>query len=463
MRSSLHNGLLTALAVLFLSSCGLDIGGGSQRSGQRCFQPSDCAEGLTCNQRVCVPLLGNGGVNNELDASNNTPSNTDAGPSVDFNNRPDGGPIDMPPPIDTGTCEPGEVRCASPSVIQFCEADGLIVEELCPPDSVCEGGACIFIGPECIDEDGDGYGPGCRLGDFDCDPFNPNVSPGNPERCGNFVDDNCDGRFDEGCDPDGCCPGGCGPDAFCTSECFCQGFDPFFCEFQDQPCFNEGEFDNGFVCAAFGADGQARCWGLCSINVDEPNTTCPEPGSVCAFDAGDGQTGICMSPCGFDSTGVFRTCSAGLGCLNVDVEDGGDGICVPTNPNNQRGERCDLDYFFDCDEGLICVQGAQGGGRCREACRPFYWGPGGATDCDQGHCLAYAASIGVCTFDNGFFEGEQCGPPSSTCNEDAVGCFDLGDGNECVRLCRLEDGDDDCLTGSCTQFDMQQTEVGVCF
>lgn len=58
-------------------------------------------------------------------------------------------------------------------------ADGVVT----PPDA----------GP-CIDMDGDGH---CR--GLDCDDENPHVHPGAAEICGNGVDDNCDGRVDEGC------------------------------------------------------------------------------------------------------------------------------------------------------------------------------------------------------------------------------------------------------------------------
>ena len=44
------------------------------------------------------------------------------------------------------------------------------------------------------DQDGDGV-PWCN----DCDDTNPAVRPGSAEICGNGVDDNCDGRIDEGC------------------------------------------------------------------------------------------------------------------------------------------------------------------------------------------------------------------------------------------------------------------------
>lgn len=63
--------------------------------------------------------------------------------------------------------------------------------------------------PDCVDEDGDGYGTNedrrkCQFPELDCDDTNPNVHPNHPEIC--------DGIYN-GCDPNGIpdnfvCPGG---------------------------------------------------------------------------------------------------------------------------------------------------------------------------------------------------------------------------------------------------------------
>jgi hypothetical protein len=53
-------------------------------------------------------------------------------------------------------------------------------------------------GENCVDTDGDGYGPGCLNGE-DCVEDDPNINPGAGETC-DGVDENCDGMIDNGCE-----------------------------------------------------------------------------------------------------------------------------------------------------------------------------------------------------------------------------------------------------------------------
>jgi hypothetical protein len=92
-------------------------------------------------------------------------------------------------------------------------------------------------GVSCVDNDGDGYGVGCALGN-DCDDNNVNVNPGMSEVCGDGIDNNCVNGIDEGCgvecsvdldcddfvdcSVDSCSGGSC---VYDSSGCDCSGAD----------------------------------------------------------------------------------------------------------------------------------------------------------------------------------------------------------------------------------------------
>ncbi len=60
----------------------------------------------------------------------------------------------------------------------------------------------VEIKGPCIDNDGDGYGQFnsdyCTYSEIDCDDTDPYVNPGQKEIPGNGIDDNCNGKIDEG-------------------------------------------------------------------------------------------------------------------------------------------------------------------------------------------------------------------------------------------------------------------------
>jgi hypothetical protein len=73
--------------------------------------------------------------------------------------------------------------------------------EVCGGDLDCDG-----IARECPDEDMDGYPacpPGTQDGDCDCDDTTAEINPGIMEPCPSSVDLNCDGRAGSICDRDG--------------------------------------------------------------------------------------------------------------------------------------------------------------------------------------------------------------------------------------------------------------------
>jgi RHS repeat-associated protein len=64
----------------------------------------------------------------------------------------------------------------------------------------------ITVADSCVDNDGDGHfaiSPTCPKGD-DCNDNDAKVYPGAPEICGDFKDNNCNGKIDEECAENGC-------------------------------------------------------------------------------------------------------------------------------------------------------------------------------------------------------------------------------------------------------------------
>ncbi len=88
-------------------------------------------------------------------------------------------------------CDPG-LDCNDSDATIHPGADEICnqVDDDCDGDTD-EGDICA----SCVDEDKDGYGQNCQLGD-DCDDTNASVNPGADEIC-NQVDDDCDGDTDE--------------------------------------------------------------------------------------------------------------------------------------------------------------------------------------------------------------------------------------------------------------------------
>jgi hypothetical protein len=145
----------------FFKTCGDDGCGGSCGT---------CGAGSSCESFRCVTA--DGGVTDPIDAS---ATDTGEGPhDASGDSAPDPGPT-------------------SP---QDSDGDGILNNvDNCPE----------IFNPNQADADGDFLGDGCDPdldGDgadntVDCDPYRPEVRPGALERCGNGIDDNCNGSTDE--------------------------------------------------------------------------------------------------------------------------------------------------------------------------------------------------------------------------------------------------------------------------
>jgi hypothetical protein len=200
-------------------------------------------------------------------------------------------------------------------------------------DDDCLGGdrPCVRMGEgECIDMDGDGFGPGaCPKGSLDCNDDDANVNPDAMETC-NGIDDNCNEQIDECplrnqvCDGDRCVGGAGSP---------CRGADDCGDDFE---CFEElGQcrVARGRECADGGDCGPTAECILLDV-CDEDATRCYEgKGGECDVSCDCtgaflcGETGRCVE-CLRDANctdEVQDTCTGGGYCVEL-VGVGGDGV-----------------------------------------------------------------------------------------------------------------------------------------
>lgn len=288
---------------------------------------------------------------------------------------------------------------------------------------------------------GDPLPPGYVRNGRDCDDRDPQVHPDAPEQC-NRRDDNCNRRTDEGGVCDMCTPGSCPRGQLCVDGA-CAEAPADECRFQNQPCNPfRTDGDGQYACVSFQEDDDGLCFGVCEYNDPESDLTCPDPGSLCAFEIGDGQ-GFCLRECdAATNTGCFE----GQGCIAIRHGGG----CVPVG-NRGTGDDCDIDRgpFGQCEAGLICAEFGRDG-TCERLCNPAREAQGLPRVCsgDQA-CLSFSADFGVCTDSIEQPEGSDCrrfevGAP---CGDDVM-CLPIGRrDNSCQRICRLQVGDDDCING----------------
>jgi hypothetical protein len=98
-----------------------------------------------------------------------------------------------------GDCTTGMEACIEGA----CALCGTCEPADCPSGRcVNQGRGCRRCAPDC-DQDGDGYCPGMSGAQpgGDCNDADPRANPGAREICGNGVDDDCNGRVDDGCAP----------------------------------------------------------------------------------------------------------------------------------------------------------------------------------------------------------------------------------------------------------------------
>ncbi len=165
-------------------------------------------------------------------------------------------------------------------------------------DQNCNGTAddgCA--GVNCADRDGDGVpsGPDCVRSD--CDDDNPNRFPGNPEICGDGIDNDCDGYVDD------CCPG-------------------------VTLCDNDG--DGACVGADCPGPVDPSCFDACNGNLECIRACPPAPDPACVAACNGVQSCIDDCPPARDPACV-EACAGNLACILA---------CPPAEDANDNNPDC---------------------------------------------------------------------------------------------------------------------------
>ena len=460
MRKLFPIALMGLIGLLFGSGCGFEIEQGGQRAGQECFLDADCVSGTRCVERRCRPILGSGiDLNEDGDGTDGDEGEGD-GPG-EGDGLGDGDHLEEEI-LPGGVCESGARGCAA-NEPYFCRGGTWVASgQVCGEGQVCREGDC---------EGGENI---CQPGETRCGRNNtiefcygseigwdPVGFCNDNEICANATciptgdgdGDPGDGDGGDGDSGDGtstCCPGGCGPNQVC-SGCQCQNFDLTSCTVQDQPCANEGQISNGYICADFAETSQLRCLGICNSLAPDPDATCPGNGPAICFAEEGNPNGLCVSSCNeSDPCGDSRQ-----RCLLFD-QGTQDGFCAPSTGIGEVGDSCNGDDTFSCSGSNLCVEGI-----CQRACRPF---KSGNSDCVFGRsCFPFADTLGVCVPDSHQPDG-SCTQLFTTCGQDATGCVPGGFGQfQCIEYCRLGSNDDcsDPAT-SCGRVSMDDDVLGFC-
>lgn len=339
----------------------------------------------------------------------------------------------------TGAC-PSDSECRDVPIERTVEGRALLGDGGVLPDGapaslrqcVPRGGLC----PGCIDRDGDGYGVGAACLGPDCNDGDRDIHPGATEVC-DTIDNNCDGRADEGFDIGrdanhcGGCNRRCAPGrACCGGECVDLDTSPTHCGVCDRAC---------------SGDGAACCAGECRATRTDANH-CGACDAACTNEHGDVgcAAGVCAPACvaGFgdcdanprngcetplttvDHCGACRaTCSNGNGTTRCTG-----GLCDPTCAMG-FGD-CDGISRNGCEQNLSFNDGAHCG-----ACNAPCLNANGTTSCVEAACRPVCGmNYGDCDADarNGC-EADlmtsaahcgACGEPCAATNATSAACVD---------------------------------------
>jgi photosystem II stability/assembly factor-like uncharacterized protein len=322
---------------------------------------------------------------------------------------PAGNPVDCSGSTDQcnlGTCNPADGSCY-PDPAPF-EGQACDDQDDCTMEDACTGGSCW--GPP-TDGDGDGH-VWDNCGGDDCADDDENVhpgifeGPGGDPKCGDNIDNDCDGLTD-------------------LSEATCG------------ECFVAADCDNGNVCdGTEDCDGEGHCLVGQALDCDDldpcTNDSC-NPVQGCLYDFN-------LAPC-----------NDGSECTLFDQCDGA-GVCVGTgNPCNEQclttcvdtspGFRCDPTEGVSCNDQDPCTE--------TDLCLADGSCAGSAKDCSH---LDSGCYEGVCQAGTGNCITQPM-PDGSNC-DDTQYCSvnDQCQGGSCVGTTRdCSSVSDDCNTGACDE------------
>ncbi|MSQ84243.1 MAG: hypothetical protein EXR77_15390 [Myxococcales bacterium] len=303
-----------------------------------------------------------------------------------------------------GTCS-GKRSCG-PAGLSPCDAGTPKVETCNNQDDNCDGNTDEVGGStSCKNSNEFGTCGGgkqvCKDGGLACSAPEPK-----PENC-NGIDDDCDGKTDEGlcddgnpcttdsCNTDGSCKNVVPPGAGCEDGDACTGSDKCI----DGKCVGGGKLDcdDKNSCTIDSCDVVKGC----STESVAANKPCPDDGDPCTFDGCDG-SGVCAH------TTLSGICTIGGQCVPAGTVDSTD-VCKVCNPLQSKTQYV-LQNGLSCDDSDACTVADKCSlGVCKGKPMDCTAKNGSCTEglCQAGACLT-APKVGDCDDGNACTSVDTC-------------------------------------------------------
>ena len=358
-----------------------------------------------------------------------------------------------------GTCK-GQRTCG-PAGLSKCDAETPSADACDGIDNDCDGNTDnLNSQAKCASENEFGKCDGgvmvCKDGGPACSAPQPK-----PEGC-NGIDDDCDGKTDEGlcddgnpctvdsCNTDGSCKNQVPPNAGCDDGDACTASDKCL----DGKCVAGGalDCDDKKPCTDDSCDVAKGCIHT-SVDANKP---CPDDGNPCTFDGCDG-LGKCAH------TTLSGICTISGQCVAAGSIDPAN-PCKVCNPLQSKTTYV-LQSGLACDDGDVCtVSDKCTSGKCSGKPMDCTAKDGACTEglCNQGACMT-APKLGNCDDGNFCTDSDQCingvcaGTPKDCSKFDGTCTVGTCQGGACAAQPKpnsCDDGDpctvgDSCGAGGC--------------